>query len=611
VPRPAPPQHPHLATLHRALHRERRAEAEAHRHALSLPLDEQVAVGVRWPPVRVESVLEKWRGVEVVVRSRAPLHDGLGPGKPITLEWGADTLAGRVLRVDRTAAILSVDADVDQLILDETVSVVARIDPTTWIRYAQALERADRHESPLKKALLKGDFGGVPDTVPAHPDIDSAQARAMASVLSRPPLAVVHGPPGTGKTWLLGHIITAAIAAGDRPWALAESNAAVDHLAATLADRGLDVVRLGHPSRVRDDLQHLTVDARTARGPLHAARRAVVRDLARLSGHDRATRAERRALRRQRSALRQQAWEHAVSSAQVVACTFGTLVRVVDRLPTATVAFVDEATQATEPAVWAAVPHVDRLVLVGDPEQLGPVVHDPGNPLEQSALHRVVHGASDRDAPPMLEVQHRMSAAVQALVGPTYGPRYRPAPSVADARLTAHTAVRATPLTERAQLFIDTAGTGAEEARDPVTRSLANDGEARIVVRLVHDLRDAGVAPHQIGVATPYSAQVARLRREETLNGVEVASINAFQGRERPVMILSWVRSNPESQVGFVADDRRLTVAWSRARCLLVQVGDSATLSVLDRFADALNRLGDAVESAWSPPWSDALGLDG
>ncbi len=609
MPPPRPPEHPHLAALHRALHRERRAEAEAHAHALTLPVDEQIAVGVRWPTVRVESVIEKWRGLEVVVRSRRPLHDGLNAGSPIFIETGAGALRGRVLRVDPTAAILSVDAEPDQLPAELSVSVVGRSDPTSWIRYAQALERADRHDSPLKTALIDGVFGPVPETVPEVDSLDPAQGRAMATVLAQPPLSVVHGPPGTGKTWLLGHIITAAIARGERPWALAESNSAVDHLAATLSGRGLDVVRLGHPSRIRDDLQALTVDARTAKGPLHVAIRALLKDLSRLSGRDRAARAERRSLRRQLSALRQQAWEHAVSSAEVVACTFGTLARVADRLPDATVAFVDEATQATEPAVWVAVPHVDRLVLVGDPEQLGPVVRDPDNPLEQSALHRIVHAAPPDQRPPMLEVQHRMSAAVQALVGPTYSPRYRPAPEVAAARLCDRTEVRATSLTERAQLFIDTAGTGAEEARDPVTRSLANDGEARIVCCVVTELLAAGVPRSDIGVATPYSAQVARLRAEASMAGIEVASINAFQGRERPAMILSWVRSNPEATVGFVADDRRLTVAWSRARCLLVQVGDSATLSVLPRFADAFDRLGDAVESGWGPPWSEALGL--
>jgi ATP-dependent RNA/DNA helicase IGHMBP2 len=610
VPAPPPPGHPLLARLHAALHRERRAVDQAHQEALQRPLDEQVAVGVRWPAVRVDTVVDTWRGLDVVVRSSVPLHDGLREGEPVFVETGAARLQARVLRVDRTAAELQVRGEPEDLPEDTTVSIVQRQDPTTFIRYLQALEHADSHDSLLRTHLLEGRFGRAPDTIPARPPLDTAQARAMATVLAEPPLAVVHGPPGTGKTWLLGHLIQATVERGQRVWALAESNAAVDHLAATLHARGIDVVRLGHPARVRPDLQALTVDHRLTTGPLYPAVKALVRDLSRLTGHDRATRAERRTLRRQLSALREQAWSHAVSSTRVIASTFGTLARVADRLPTAEVAFVDEATQAIEPAVWVAVPRVERLVLVGDPEQLGPVVTDLDNPLEHSALHRVVRENDSGEPPPMLEVQYRMSTAVQALVGLVYGPTYRPAPSVADTRLHHHPSVRATPLTERAHLFIDTSGTGVEEARDPVSRSLANEGEARIVLAILQQLFDAGVAPSDIGVATPYSAQVARLKSDPLGASVEVASINAFQGRERPVMVLSWVRANPDGIVGFVADDRRLTVAWSRARCLLIQVGDVATLSTLPRFVDAVDRLGDAVVSAWEPPWSTVLDLD-
>jgi len=418
----------------------------------------------------------------------------------------------------------------------------------------------------------------------------------------------VHGPPGTGKTWLLGRMLRHTVDQGLTPWALAESNAAVDHLTATARARGLDVVRLGHPARVHPSLRDATVDARLTRGPLASAVKALQRDLARVHGHDRQARSERRKLRRQLHDLRQQAWTHAVSGAQVIACTFGTLARVRDRLPPAAVAFVDEATQATEPAVWVAVPRVERLVLVGDPEQLGPVVKDPDNPLEDSALQRIVAADPDR-SPPMLEVQHRMSTAVQALVGPTYGPRYRAAPANANTRLCDLPGVSTTPLTARAHLWVDTAGASADEARDPISRSLANPGEARLVAHIVDQLQQAGVAAHDIGVITPYSAQVAALRVLPELVGVDVGSVNAFQGRERPVIVVSWVRSNPDGTLGFVTDERRLTVAWSRARCLLVQVGDLATLGAFSRFSNAADRLADHTVSAWESPWAEVLGL--
>lgn len=607
------PSHPHLARLHTALTREQEAESDALAAALALPLDDQIAAGVRWPTLTIERVELAWRGPTLVLRARSSLHGGIREGEPVDVIFDGTKAHGRVLQTDTwpPTAVVELRARRDTPVEPQpgqAVQVVRRLDPTSWQRYRQALWAADSHPSPLRSALLNADFAAIPESVRPVDGLDSAQTAAMAAALSDHPLAVVHGPPGTGKTWLLGRMLRHTVDAGKKPWALAESNAAVDHLAATARSRGLDVVRLGHPARVHPSLQDATVDARLARGPLAAAVKALQRDLVRCQGRDRAARADRRRLRRQLQDLRQQAWDHAVSSAEVIACTFGTLARVRDRLPPAPVAFVDEATQATEPAVWVAVPRVDRLVLVGDPEQLGPVVKDPGNPLEDSALQRIVAADPDR-CPPMLEVQHRMSTAVQALVGPTYGPRYRAASANADARLCDLPGVHATDLTRRSHLWIDTAGTGAEEVRDPISRSLGNAGEVRLVGHIVEQLRQAGVEAKDIGVITPYSAQVAALRNTPTLTGVDIGSVNAFQGRERPVIVVSWVRSNEDGALGFVTDERRLTVAWSRAKYLLVQVGDLGTLGSSRRFTDAADQLADDVVSAWEPPFADVLAL--
>ena len=125
----------------------------------------------------------------------------------------------------------------------------------------------------------------------------------------------------------------------------------------------------------------------------------------------------------------------------------------------------------------------------------------------------------------------------------------------------------------------------------------------------VAQLRGAGVAGEDIGVITPYSAQVARLRARPALEGVEVATVNAFQGREKEAILCSWVRANPLGELGFVSDRRRLTVALSRARRLLWQVGDSATLASSPDLAaviEAVEAQG-GYESAWAPPWCDAL----
>ncbi len=602
-----------LSGLHAALQVAERGEAHRLEDALARPPGEQIAAGVRWPALHVDVVRSSWRGVELTLRGKSALHGGIREGDRVRVDMPGGVVAeGRVLAVDSvppTAVIEVRDAEVDPDHGDRLV-LTRMHDASTFIRFRQALEKADQWSSPLKTALLDADVAvGEPGDgvlqISAGAELDPAQARAAAVALSGAPLAAIHGPPGTGKTWLLGHLLAETVRRGERPWALAESNAAVDNLAATAKARGLDVVRLGHPARVRADLQDLTVDARLARGPLASALKALERELQRVSGSDRAAWQTRKRLRRELRGLREQAWSHAVSGAAVVACTLGTLARVASRLEGADVAFVDEATQATEPAVWVAVPWVKRLVLVGDPEQLGPVVKEANSPLEDSALQRVLM-QSERSAP-MLEVQHRMSAAVQQLVQPIYGPAYRPHASVDNAVLTDVPGVRETPLTSRSHLFIDTAGTGAEEVRDPVSLSLENMGEVRIVVAVVDQLVAAGVAPEHIGIITPYSAQVARLR--DALPAIESASVNAWQGREKPVIVMSWVRSNEDGTVGFVADGRRLTVAWSRARMLLVQVGDLATLAGVPRFAWAAKLLEDRgdLQSAWEPPWADVL----
>jgi ATP-dependent RNA/DNA helicase IGHMBP2 len=417
--------------------------------------------------------------------------------------------------------------------------------------------------------------------------------------LSEPTLSAIHGPPGTGKTHVLGAILTVLVARGERPWALADSNAAVDHLALTAHRKGLRVVRIGHPERIAAAASQLSLDAHLARSPFAPAIEALERDIHRSTDHG-----ERRRLVKEVQALRDQAQTHIFDGAQVIASTFGSLARRAADLPAPTTAVVDEATQATEAAVWVAVPHIQRLILAGDPEQLGPVTKVPGSVLERSLLQRVID--ERMTSVPMLEVQHRMNHSLRRLVASTYGPSYTDHPSVAQQSVTELVPAPAAIL-EPAARWIDTAGAGFEEQIDPLSLSLLNRGEAGVVALVVEQLRAAGVSDEQMAILAPYSAQVALLRAK--IPGIEVATVNAFQGREVEVLIVSWVRSNPDGQLGFVADARRLTVSLTRARRLLIQVGDSATLASHPRFTEVLDQIADAdgLQSVFEPPWDAAL----
>lgn len=586
--------HPHLQALHRALADEQAAERDELARLRSLSLADQVHAGLAWPPLEVLDATAGPRR-RLLLRARGvALHDGIGPGDPVSIgQPHADGVPGLCLSVEDDAVELAVDAE-PLPTPGERVVVRRRADPSSWVRQRKALEQAQGGRSPLRAVLL-GDRPPSPGLTlrapPALDDLDEAQRRAALQALGAGELGLIWGPPGTGKTRVLAALLQALVEDGERPWALADSNAAVDHLAVTAAARGLDVVRIGHPSRLGAAAAALSLDARIARSPLGPALASLDKEIGRAWG----TRTVGPLLA-ERDRLRDQARAHALGSAQVIASTFGTLLLRSQDLPPAKTAVVDEATQATEAAIWAVVPHVQRLILAGDPRQLGPVTRVPGSLLERSLLERL----AETTTLPMLEVQHRMSAPIRALVREVYGPTYTDAPSVAGAALPGAPAV----------LWVDTAGTGAEEERDPATLSTFSRVEVALVAGAVARLRADGVAPEAIGVVTPYSAQVARLRARPELAGVEVATVNAFQGREKDVIVVSFVRSNDAGELGFVADPRRLTVTLTRARRALWLIGDTGTLGGHPRFEALLAELASrgALVSAWEEPWSEALG---
>lgn len=608
------PAHPHLDALHHALAAAGRWEREELERLAALPRADRIDAGVAWPILTVEG--PSWAGrdhTRAVVRAGRGilLHEGLGPGDRVDVDVGGDVLEGRIEDAGSGWAEIRVRGELHD---GESVQITCRFDPTPWRRLADALARADGHRSDLRDVLL----GERPPSPPlAHPpalddpDLNASQRDAARIALSAGEVALVHGPPGTGKTRVLVSLLKALVP-HERPWALADSNAAVDHLVQRATAAGLDVVRVGSWGRMSDLGRRFSLRTRVEQGPLGKALAVLDKDLARLS---RATdRDSRRAWGRlfgERRALQARAEEGALASAQVIATTLGTLAWRAPHLPPATTALVDEATQALEPSIWAAVPFVERLILLGDPHQLGPVVKQPGNPLERSLLVRLLDPTDPAGGLlplPMLAVQHRMHRDIQSLVEPVYGSAYTPHDTVAEHTLSGLPGVGETALTTRPTLWVDTAGADAAEQLDEATRSYENPVEADLVQRVIAQLREAGVPLGEVGVITPYSAQVRRLR--DALGGrLRVSSVDGFQGQEREVIVCSWVRANPDGRIGFVADRRRLTVALSRARRLLVCIGDSATLGADPAFADLLDRLEGqgAVQSVWEPPWSDAL----
>jgi hypothetical protein len=569
-----------LERLEIALRREREALEEADRRHRAAPLAVRRSAGFTLYPLDLTTVeyRSKFR-VNACLRG-VDLHDSFQPGDPVELAplgRPDQGLAGRVEGRDEGTIELRLP-DLPSGVGPWSVS--RRLDWRRWEAQRGALERAARSSSPLARLLRGQEAPYRPDPYP-HPAFDrlnSSQRAAAELALGATEVGLVHGPPGTGKTEVLVAILAALRDLGERPWALAESNAAVDHLATRARVAGLDVVRMGVSARISGPVQALTLEHRI----LHGARAGVIRGLMRQASRtdDGAEGiALRDAIREEWSAAKREILE----SADVLAMTLGTLELRGADLAAPRTAVVDEASQVIEPALWLLATRVKRMILAGDPCQLGPVVVGRDPTLERSLLARLV---AEGFPFPMLTEQYRMNDELLALCAPTYGGRLRSAGQVA--------ASASTP----AARWIDTAGMGLDDEQDEVG-SWFNPGELRMVGRVWDALRGEGVRPEQVAVITPYQAQLARIRR--TWPELEAGTVNAFQGREKDVVLATFVRSNADQDVGFVSDPRRLNVSVTRARHRFVGIGDVATLGVVPEFqrlVDTIAALG-GYASGW------------
>jgi len=271
-------------------------------------------------------------------------------------------------------------------------------------------------------------------------------------------------------------------------------------------------------------------------------------------------------------------------------------------------AVIDEAGQSTEPACWMPLLRCRRVILAGDHCQLPPTVvsrEAAAQGFGVSLLERLAAQHGDKISR-LLTVQYRMNEAIMRFPSAEfYGGALEADASVREHRLCDLPGVPVTPLTDRADEFLDTAGAGYDEQREPDGESRLNPDEGRLVVRKVQALLAAGVPAGDVAVITPYAGQVRWLREQLAIPGLEVDTVDGFQGREKEAVIVCFVRSNLEGEIGFLADVRRTNVALTRARRKLLVVGDSATLGGHPFYSRLLGYFEEI--GAYGTVWEEAL----
>lgn len=628
----------HFEALGRLLELERRAERERlATEKAALPLAELEARGI--VVLDVESVEERigLGGRTLVTFAREDkrwLRSKLHTGDVVTVSPRKAPVdappSGIVTRATRQQLEIAFDRHPPPFVGEGRLRIDLVANDVTFDRARGVLKKLSemthglaRDRQQLVLGAMAPRFEKRPAFTPSRP-LNPEQLDAVSLALSARDVALVHGPPGTGKSTVLAEIAVQCVKRGQRLLCTAASNAAVDHLLELCLDAGLEAIRVGHPARVLPHLQQHTLDLLVEDHDDRITAREMFDEAFELLGYARkqqtqgrsrtrfsnarAAKSDAYALMDDARVLERKAVEAVMGRAQVVCATLSMLDGHVLANRSFDVALLDEATQALEPLALGAFLKAPTVILAGDPKQLAATVismEAKKQGLGTSLFERVLKDFGD-DVKRMLKEQHRMNEKLMRFPSrEMYSGELRAHPSVEGRVLSAvlppGAVVDAPPL-----LFLDTAGKGFDESREPGTESLRNEGEAGLVVARARELMAAGLAPEDLAVITPYAAQASLIREQLTdVPTLEVDTIDAFQGREKEAVLLSLVRSNGEQQVGFLEDLRRMNVAITRAKRHLFAVGDSATLTGHAFYArfieEAQTQQGYRSAWEWSP----------
>ncbi len=601
------PEFERLLTL---LKQEKEEDFEQYRRKMAqMPLEQRRREGYAWFPLQVvqKGYAIGERAFVVVQRTASiGLEHQFRAGKTVLLS----SMAAGAKHPERSGVVYYVDKDRMRIILNAKdipewidagqLAVEISFDERTYQEMEKALHKVMTAQKG-RLAELRSVFLGEkpPEHSPyssemAIPVLNPSQTAAVQHILSARDVAVVHGPPGTGKTTTLVQAVRLLAETEQTVLVTAPSNTAVDLLTERLAAEGLDVVRVGNISRVDEDLVNHTLDALVANHPESKNIRKVKIEAAELrrqaNRYRRSYGAEER-MEKQRlfqeanelSAWANQLEERLINqildSAQVIACTLvGAAHPVLDGRKFRTVV-IDEAAQALEPATWIPIAKASRVVLTGDPFQLPPTVKSVE--AQRGGFHiTLMEKCLDRlPEVALLKVQYRMNDVIMGFSNRQfYQNQLQAAEEVRNRRLPV--------LSGAPMVFIDTAGCGFEEKVHPAYQSRSNPDEFRILREHLYLLEDAFVEKEypSVAIISPYREQAEYMRKaldEDPLLSARPLSVNTidgFQGQEKDVVYISLVRSNAKGEIGFLQDYRRMNVAMTRARKQLIVVGDSATI---------------------------------
>ena len=506
------------------------------------------------------------------------------------------SINGTVSYVDGDRMVVTVPDGTDTVGMQTAASLYVQLgfDETTYRLMFEALDRtigARGRLGYLRDLFYSSQKAETFTFAPlSFPFLNVSQERAVNEVLRAKDVAVVHGPPGTGKTTTLVEAIYETLRRENQVLVCAQSNMAVDWISEKLVDRGINVLRIGNPTKVNDKMLSFTYERRFESHPdypqLWAIRKSIRQLRANRKRGDHSFHQKLERLKERETELELRIRNQLFREARVIASTLvGSANRLLDGMKFGTL-FIDDEAQALEAACWIPMRRAIRVILAGDHCQLPPTIKSVAamkGGLDKTLMQRIVERKPE--AVTLLKMQYRMNEAIMRFSSDWFY----------------HGEVEAAPMVkyrgildlDKAIEWKDTSGDTSHEEFVGDNFGRINKEEAQLTLltlaeyfvrigrqRIIDERID-------VGIISPYRAQVQYLRHlikktdfyKPFRKIIAVNTVDGFQGQERDIIVISMVRSNEEGQIGFLRDLRRMNVAITRARMKLIILGDSATLT--------------------------------
>ncbi len=491
----------------------------------------------------------------------------------------------------------------DRFRLDLSMDEITRSRQLTALN---SLQNAKSRIAQLRDILLgsREPRFDAPLAIDFEPHFNESQRRAIEFAMSARDIAIIHGPPGTGKTTTVVELIRQSVLRGAKVLACAPSNTGADNLLEKLVASRVRVVRIGHPARVQEELQSYTLDALVESDPAMKVVGEMMREAEKIArkaskftrakplpGQRSDLRVESRRLRDDARVYERQIIASILDRADVICATTNFDPDILGKREF-DLAVIDEACQSTEPGSWPVVLRADRIVLAGDHCQLPPTIistEASAQGFAISLMERLVATYGDTITKQLI-VQYRMHEDIMEYSSKCfYGGSLQADETVRSHLLSDLVAPPHPEMLQSPVTFVDTAGAGWEEEQEIDGESRLNVQEARWILQQVRELCSTGIAPKDVAIIAPYAAQVRWLRQNCPFKAIEIDTVDGFQGREKEAILITLVRSNAIAEIGFLADTRRMNVALTRAKRKLIVIGDSATLATNEFYANMID----------------------